>query len=119
MIREFLAILYDETLDYTEAFLRITYGDQKEKWSPAFRGFYEKLAEKTGEEGQALRLKTNPAIIPKNYLVERAIQEAEAGDSSFLFHFLDLLKNPFAHSVAQKALRTAPGIPHYKTFCGT
>ncbi|WP_322630849.1 protein adenylyltransferase SelO family protein [Aedoeadaptatus coxii] len=119
MIREFLSILYDDTLDYTEAFLRITYGDQKEKWSPAFRGFYEKLAEKTGEEGQALRLKTNPAIIPKNYLVERAIQEAEEGDSSFLFQFLDLLKNPFAHSEAQKALRTAPGIPHYKTFCGT
>lgn len=119
MIREFLSILYDDTLDYTEAFLRITYGDQKEKWSPAFHGFYEKLAEKTGEKGQALRLKTNPAIIPKNYLVERAIQEAEEGDSSFLFHFLDLLKNPFAHSEGQKALRTAPGIPHYKTFCGT
>ncbi|WP_322622790.1 protein adenylyltransferase SelO family protein [Aedoeadaptatus coxii] len=119
MIREFLSILYDETLDYTEAFLRITYGDQKEKWSPAFSVFYEKLADKTGEEGQALRLKTNPAIIPKNYLVERAIQEAEEGDSSFLFYFLDLLKNPFAHSEAQKALRTAPGIPHYKTFCGT
>ena len=119
MIREFLSILYDDTLDYTEAFLRITYGDQKEKWSPAFRGFYEKLAEKTGDEGQSFRLKTNPAIIPKNYLVERAIQEAEEGDSSFLVHFLDLLKNPFAHSEAQKALRTAPGIPHYKTFCGT
>lgn len=119
MIREFLSILYDETLDYTEAFLRITYGDQKEKWSPAFSVFYEKLTDKTGEEGQALRLKTNPAIIPKNYLVERAIQEAEAGDSSFLFQFLDLLKNPFAHSEGQKALRTAPGIPHYKTFCGT
>ena len=119
MIREFLSILYDETLDYTEAFLRITYGDQKEKWSPAFSVFYEKLADKTSEEGQALRLKTNPAIIPKNYLVERAIQEAEEGDSSFLFYFLDLLKNPFAHSEAQKALRTAPGIPHYKTFCGT
>lgn len=119
MIREFLSILYDETLDYTEAFLRITYGDQKEKWSPAFSVFYEKLADKTGEEGQALRLKTNPAIIPKNYLVERAIQEAEEGDSSFLFYFLDLLKNPFAHSEGQKALRTAPGIPHYKTFCGT
>ena len=119
MIREFLSILYDDTLDYTEAFLRITYGDQKEKWSPAFSVFYEKLADKTGEEGQALRLKTNPAIIPKNYLVERAIQEAEEGDSSFLFYFLDLLKNPFAHSEGQKALRTAPGIPHYKTFCGT
>ena len=119
MIREFLSILYDDTLDYTESFLRITYGDQKEKWSPAFRVFYEKLADKTGEEGQALRLKTNPAIIPKNYLVERAIQEAEEGDSSFLFYFLDLLKNPFAHSEGQKALRTAPGIPHYKTFCGT
>ena len=119
MVRQFLSILYDDKLDYTEAFLRITYGDQNEKWSSAFRAFYEKLAEKTGEEGKSLRLKTNPAIIPKNYLVERAIQEAEEGDSSFLFHFLNLLKNPFAHSEAQKALRTAPGIPHYKTFCGT
>lgn len=119
MVREFLSILYDDTLDYTEAFLRITYGDQNEKWSPAFRAFYEKLAEKTGEKGKSLRFKSNPAIIPKNYLVERAIQEAEEGDSSFLFHFLDLLKNPFAHSEEQKALRTAPGIPHYKTFCGT
>ncbi|MFR6437278.1 MAG: hypothetical protein ACLUOC_05205, partial [Peptoniphilaceae bacterium] len=61
----------------------------------------------------------NPAIFPRNYLVERAIQEAEAGDKTFLLHFMKLLEEPYAHNEEQMALRGAPSIPGYKTFCGT
>lgn len=51
--------------------------------------------------------------------MERAIQEAEAGDKSFLLHFMKLLEDPYAHTPEQMALRDAPAIPMYKTFCGT
>ncbi|MDD7363407.1 MAG: YdiU family protein [Firmicutes bacterium] len=119
LVTDFLALMYREKLDYTESFLRLTYGDRREDWSEDFKDFYALLVQTTGSEGEALRYRSNPAIIPKNYLVERAIREAEVGDASFLAEFLELLKDPFAHTEAQKALRDTPTIPLYKTYCGT
>lgn len=118
-VTDFLSLMYREKLDYTESFLRLTYGDRREDWSEEFKAFYDALIETTKDGGEELRYRSNPAIIPRNYLVERAIREAEAGDSAFLFELLDLLKDPFAHREEQKALRITPAIPLYKTYCGT
>ena len=119
LINEWLDLLMKEELDYNESFLRLTYGDKREKWSDAFTALYEKIIDASGTEGDVIRRANNPAIFPRNYLVERAIQEAEAGDKSFLLHFMKLLEDPYAHNEEQMALRDAPAIPMYKTFCGT
>ena len=119
LINQWLNLLLEEKLDYNESFLRLTHGDEREDWSDDFAALYEKIISATGDEGDGIRRANNPAIFPRNYLVERAIQEAELGDKSFLLHFMDLLEDPYAHTPEQLALRNAPAIPGYKTFCGT
>ncbi len=119
LINQWLNLLLEEKLDYNESFLRLTHGDKRDDWSDNFAALYEKIISATGDEGDAIRRANNPAIFPRNYLVERAIQEAELGDKSFLLHFMKLLEDPYAHSPEQMALRNAPAIPGYKTFCGT
>lgn len=119
LINEWLDLLMKEELDYNESFLRLTYGDERDDWSPGFAALYGKIISATGDAGEGIRRANNPAIFPRNYLVERAIQEAEAGDKTFLLHFMKLLEEPYAHNEEQMALRGAPAIPGYKTFCGT
>ena len=119
LINEWLDLLMKEELDYSESFLRLTYGDKREHWSHAFAALYEKIIDASGPEGDRIRRENNPAIFPRNYLVERAIQEAELGDKSFLLHFMKLLEDPYAHTPEQMALRDAPAISMYKTFRGT
>lgn len=119
LINQWLNLLLEEKLDYNESFLRLTHGDKRDDWSDNFAALYEKIISATGDEGDAIRRANNPAIFPRNYLVERAIQEAELGDKSFLLHFMELLEDPYAHSPEQLALRDAPAIEGYKTFCGT
>ena len=119
LINEWSDLLMKEELDYNESFLRLTYGDKRDNWSEDFSVLYEKIIDASGAEGDRIRRENNPAIFPRNYLVERAIQEAEAGDKTFLMHFMKLLEDPYAHNEEQMALRNAPAIPGYKTFCGT
>ena len=119
LINQWLNLLLEEKLDYNESFLRLTHGDERKDWSDAFAALYEKIISATGDEDDGIRRANNPAIFPRNYLVERAIQEAELGDKSFLLHFMALLEDPYAHTPEQMALRNAPAIDGYKTFCGT
>jgi uncharacterized protein YdiU (UPF0061 family) len=64
----------------------------------------------------------NPAVIPRNHLVEEALAAAvERNDYSVIQRLLEVLKNPF-HEPADVAKYTssAPnGGEGYKTFCGT
>ena len=119
LINQWLNLLLEEKLDYNESFLRLTHVDRRDDWSDDFAALYEKIISATGDEGDSIRRASNPAIFPRNYLVERAIQEAELGDKSFLLHLMELLEDPYAHSPEQLALRDAPAIRGYKTFCGT
>ena len=65
--------------------------------------------------------KSNPAIIPRNHLVEEALDAAvENDDFSVLESLLDVLADPFAHSKEQAEYAKVP-VPTtpYRTFCGT
>lgn len=65
-----------------------------------------------------LMLATNPAIIPRNHLVERALAEAvERGDYSFLLRLTGALKKPFEDPPEE--FTSIPALGDYKTFCGT
>jgi uncharacterized protein YdiU (UPF0061 family) len=64
--------------------------------------------------------KANPAVIPRNHLVERALEEAEVGDLSFLHELLDVLKKPYQQEgVDEQFQNSGNSDKAYKTFCGT
>lgn len=64
----------------------------------------------------------NPAVIPRNYRVEEALQAAvEHGDFSVLHRLLSALETPYTDLPMQTEYRLPPkasDVP-YRTFCGT
>jgi len=64
---------------------------------------------------------TNPAVIPRNHLVEEALEEASTNQNPKKFHhLLEVLQKPYEIPADAKFESPAPeGSPHYRTFCGT
>ena len=63
----------------------------------------------------------NPIYIPRNHLVEQALQAAEAGDMAPFQKLLEVLSKPFSKVQGLEAFEgPAPAsFGAYKTFCGT
>ncbi len=64
----------------------------------------------------------NPAVIPRNHLVEAALTAAtDAGDLGLLERLLAALANPFDDTRLPAEFTRAgePGGRPYRTFCGT
>ena len=63
----------------------------------------------------------NPAVIPRNHKVEKALQAATtAGDFSAIDRLLDVLMTPYDHG-RDVGMFSTPDVPQrrYRTFCGT
>ena len=75
----------------------------------------------SAEESQQLRQANNPAVIPRNHLVEAALAAATQGDLAPMERLLEVLAQPFNYSrPADEFNQPAPsGNPGYQTFCGT
>ena len=62
----------------------------------------------------------NPFVIPRNALVEAALEAAEARDMKPFNALLSILQRPFA---PESNIRIYQGVPkdsrEYMTFCGT
>jgi uncharacterized protein YdiU (UPF0061 family) len=72
-------------------------------------------------EAEALMRRHNPAVIPRNHLVEEALLAATEGhDLSVMQRLLDVLSTPYDHDRDLPAF-SAPGQDDrsYRTFCGT
>ena len=74
------------------------------------------------EDRVARMQRHNPAIIPRNHLVEAAlVAAAEHSDLAPLERLLAVLATPFDHArvPAEFAEPAGPAAPPYRTFCGT
>jgi uncharacterized protein YdiU (UPF0061 family) len=66
--------------------------------------------------------RANPVYIPRNHLVEEALDAATAGDLSPLEQLLDAVRQPYDQrpGLERHALPAPPGFgDSYQTFCGT
>lgn len=71
---------------------------------------------------EKLMKNANPAVIPRNHLVEEALEAAvEKEDYSVMENLLHALANPYAYSPEQEKYTKIPEQPSYpyQTFCGT
>ncbi len=106
--------LSDEEAIHEPLFIDTDFINWHERWASRLAGQPEAEA--------AARMKAhNPAVIPRNHLVEAALQAAtEEQDFCVMERLLGALATPFAESVAEEY--TAPPPPSgevYQTFCGT
>ena len=62
----------------------------------------------------------NPLVIPRNYLVELALEDAVDGNLNKFNDLLDLLSKPYNYKTNFELQPTLKGFDQsYKTYCGT
>ena len=132
---ELLVVMHDAKADYTltfrnlsdflrgdEAPLRAMFDDEHlDAWIARWR-------QRLDDEGAVLvdvadaMDRNNALYIPRNHLVEEALDAAERGDLSPFTELLDLVTSPFDAREGYERYATPPGdefTATYQTFCGT
>jgi len=123
LANELLQLMYLHKADYTDSFRLLAldelwdknFGDWRAKWQERI-----KRQDQSKDEITRLMQSANPAITPKNHLVEEALDAAGAKDFKIMNKLLDALKTPYDYLNAQK-LKIKPSnlACGYQTFCGT
>lgn len=132
LVEDLLGMMQQDKADYTNTFRALTLGEY-----PADSSLFASTLFKEWEERWQARLsrqnypkteikqlmkRHNPAIIPRNHLVEEALTAAvEHGDDTVLQRLLAVLADPYAYSAEQTAYAASP-VPSsqpYQTYCGT
>lgn len=116
--------------DYTNTFLALR-SDKFEGEtlfaSSDFREWHvrytERLKQNPGgiEEARQLMSANNPAVIPRNNLVEEVLKKAVEGDVESFRGFLEVLSNPYVFDEGHDKYRKVPSDfdAGYETYCGT
>lgn len=130
-IDELLRIMQVHKADYTNTFRMLTRGKAKElsfaaeedfkKWEQRWK---HRLETQSATEDEALQLmqQSNPAVIPRNHLVEEALEAAVARhDFSVIEELLRVLSQPYAATATANKYCDPPpeGSKPYQTYCGT
>ena len=134
LIQDFLELLQNQRCDFTLAFRRLSelpigtsdikqlfdFTDNFNNWIKRWqlRCIEEPIS---NEDRYQQMMATNPAFIPRNHLVEEAIQLAYAGDFTMFHRLNERLAKPFEYNADDQALATPPRPDQIvqQTFCGT
>ena len=133
LIQDFLDLLEQNGQDFTLAFRRLSelpLGGPTVlpfEFPAVFDSWLERWRERLQAEGQEAErlqqrmLATNPALIPRNHLVEAAIEQAYAGDFSKFHALTERLQRPFEDEPGDRELALPPRPEQIvqQTFCGT
>ena len=131
LIIELIQWMQQNNADYTNTFLVL----QSDIPSPSdlysqdiFTEWYSKWKTQISENGNTmedavqLMRANNPAFIPRNHLVEKALVSASHGNGFSDFHqLLEILNTPYQSNAQYCSFQAPPedGDINYKTFCGT
>ncbi len=130
LIQELLDWMKARGADYTNTFIDL----QEEAFSkpaynePAFLSWKSKWLERlqeqqiTVEKAKEIMRRSNPLVIPRNHLVEQALdQSANEGDYSFFNDLMKTLSKPYQNHKGISTFQKPPegGDLGYQTSCGT
>ncbi len=131
LIQDLLQLLQEHRLDYTNAFRTLTTGTPADAlllthadfapWHQRWQARLTRQAESL-TESRILMRRRNPAVIPRNHLVEAALTAATTQqDFADMEKLLEVLAKPYDHDNDSAAFQTPPGPEacSYQTFCGT
>jgi uncharacterized protein YdiU (UPF0061 family) len=132
LIDTLLEWMKDAGADYTTTFLHLmktplsqnlTAIFENEKFSNWVKIWEEKIKQYDGmDKAMKIMQATNPVFIPRNHLVEAALDAAVDENSYGLFHRVhDRLSNPYSFEEGYDEFFELPNgfDTNYKTFCGT
>lgn len=123
LVSDFLNYIEAHSLDFTLSFYNLPKMFQGDfsfyPSSEARDSFVKKWKNRVTEISLLSQL--NPLYIPRNHLVQKAIESSYKGDDSFFHRFNEVLKRPFDVQVNAEEF-SLPAKPEEKieeTFCGT
>jgi uncharacterized protein YdiU (UPF0061 family) len=130
LVEDLLMLMYKHQADYTNTFRNLANVNQLNAAMIADGGFknwhiiwHERLSRQsqTEEDVAALMDSHNPLVIPRNHLVEDALERAAQGDMTAFHNFLEVLVEPYKMPKSEKYTQgaTAGFDASYQTFCGT
>ncbi|MDP3523367.1 MAG: YdiU family protein [Hoeflea sp.] len=132
---ELLAVMETGAADFTRVFrslskaaagegdaTRALFGEtaQIDAWLAAYQARLGRDPGSPGERAKAMD-RVNPVYIPRNHMVEAALQSATRGDLAPFERLVDVLADPFTVRAGLEvfALGAPTGFGPYTTFCGT
>jgi uncharacterized protein YdiU (UPF0061 family) len=127
LVQDLLTWMQQHTADYTNTFRALTASRLPDEADADFNAWHQRLVARrqrrpqSSSEVQALMRRSNPAVIPRNRLVEAALAAATAsGDISVTTRLLDVLATPYDHDRDVTPFTAAGDTARpYRTFCGT
>ncbi|MCH2200203.1 MAG: YdiU family protein [Flavobacteriales bacterium] len=126
LVEDCLRLLQKHTIDYTNFFTELRKNGsliQELREDADFNAWHiqwEKARVRLSnlEESEALMIATNPVVIPRNHLVEEALEAAVNGDMNPFHDLLKTLVDPYNETRTPQELPV--GVDEgYQTFCGT
>ncbi|WP_395398775.1 YdiU family protein [Arthrobacter sp. UC242_113] len=131
LIDELLALLQKESVDYTAFFRRLGTAARSEA-EPVHTRFPDTFNESVAFADWTRRWRAlnpdadmmdrvNPAYVPRNHLVEEALDAATNGDLGPLRLLLEAVTDPYKErpGFERYAVAAPEGFGPYRTFCGT
>jgi len=131
LVGALLTWMHETQADFTDTFRQLSVpgeADTTARADPAFHAWRQQWQERlvrqtqTAAEVTALMQRSNPAVTPRNHLVEEALTAAtERSDLGPLQRLIDALATPYdyAHPRPEFSRPAAPDDRPYRTFCGT
>lgn len=131
LVDELLQCMQLENADYTNTFAALS---EDIEWdvhplnTPSLKNWFEKWKQRVtqNEEGLAtariIMKQYNPVFIPRNHLVEQALDLATQGNFSLFDQLLTCLKTPYQYQDSYRSFLFPPNVEfelQYQTFCGT
>ena len=130
LINNLLSIMYKHKADYTNTFCSLMnkYTKKNNMFdSKEFVDWYNRWEKRSLENNNSpekslkIMRSVNPLVIPRNHIVEKALESAIKNDLNPLNDFLKVLNKPYDEEPTNKDYQIpAPlGEKKYQTFCGT
>jgi uncharacterized protein YdiU (UPF0061 family) len=129
LVNDLLAWMQRWSADFTDTFRLLTRGrlvGESTTADPELEAWHRRLVARRERQPQspadvqALMRQHNPAVIPRNHLVEQALAAASGGELSEMERLLEAVATPYDHE-RDLPLFSKPGAGEqpYRTFCGT
>ena len=131
LVNRLLAMMEQHKADFTNTFKALTMETLEgitlfetkefEQWNVDWKKRLT-LQKSSKEEVKSLMKQTNPAIIPRNHIMEKALKDADIyGNMQPIYDFLEALKEPYAYTTKQNEYSHLNEKPDtdYRTYCGT
>lgn len=126
-IQRLLNFMYQHQCDFTNTFDDLSTGNLEAAvyqqgefcdWLQQWQNELRQLGRSPLDARQPMR-QVNPAVIPRNHLLETALQAATVGDLQPFQELLQRVQDPFRRPVDAKFREGLPPGSGYQTFCGT